>query len=120
MDSLSVINRPIFLGLLLFVGQVVYISMLKGEMSAKLAPMSFISPPKLSYEYGWSFGSMILSFLACEAAGTCAVYTYLSHHQYRYVCRQNLREGLSQTVDRWVIQIFIRVTLSHSPGMARW
>ncbi len=76
-----------FPGLLLFVGQIVYISILKGEMGNKLMPMSLLSPPRLSYSYGWSFVMLVASFLTCEAAGVCAISLFLLHHQYNFVCR---------------------------------
>ncbi len=74
-------------GLLLFVGQIVYISILKGEMGNKLVPMSMLSPPRLSCSYGWSFVMLVASFLACEAAGISAISLFLLHHQYKYVCK---------------------------------
>ncbi len=68
-------------------GQIVYISILKGEMGNKLLPMSVLSGPRLSYNYGWSFFMLVSSFLACEAAGVSAISLFLLHHQYNYVCK---------------------------------
>ena len=55
-----------FSGLCLFIGLIVYIALLKGEIGAKLVPTSLLSPPRLSYAYGWSFLLLICSFLCCE------------------------------------------------------
>ncbi len=74
----------------------VYISILKGEVGSKLVPMSFLSPPRFTYEYGWSFLALVSSFLWCEAAGVSAISLFLFHHQYRYVCAQPLSTELMQ------------------------
>ena len=68
-------------GLILFIGQVVYISIIKAEVANKLIPVSMLSPPRLSYSYGWSFLAIVLSFVSCEVAGTMAIFLFNYHHQ---------------------------------------
>ena len=70
-------------GLILFIGQVVYISIIKAEVANKLIPVSMLSPPRLSYSYGWSFLAIVLSFVSCEVAGTMAIFLFNYHHQGR-------------------------------------
>lgn len=67
----------------------VYISILKAEVGSKLVPVSLLSPPRLSYHYGWSFVLIITSFLSCEVAGVAAIFLFMYHHQYRYLCKQD-------------------------------
>lgn len=52
-------------------------------------PVSLLSPPRLTYQYGWSFLLLVMSFLSCEAAGVSGIFLYMHHHQYRYLCRQD-------------------------------
>ncbi|TRY69035.1 hypothetical protein TCAL_16504 [Tigriopus californicus] len=73
----------------LFIGQVIYIAILKAEVGSKLVPISLLSPPRLTYQYGWSFLLLVISFLSCEAAGVSSIFLYMHHHQYRYLCRQD-------------------------------
>ena len=65
----------------MFIGQVVYISIIKAEVANKLIPVSMLSPPRLSYRYGWSFLAIVLSFVSCEVAGTMAIFLFNYHHQ---------------------------------------
>ena len=77
------------LGLCLFMGQIVYISILKAEVGSKLVPASLLSPPRLTYQYGWSFLMLVSSFLSCEVTGTLAIFLYMYHHQYRWLSKQD-------------------------------
>ena len=65
----------------MFIGQVVYISIIKAEVANKLIPVSMLSPPRLSYRYGWSFLAIVISFVSCEVAGTMAIFLFNYHHQ---------------------------------------
>ena len=70
-------------------GQIVYISILKAEVGSKLVPASLLSPPRLTYQYGWSFLMLVSSFLSCEVTGTLAIFLYMYHHQYRWLSKQD-------------------------------
>ncbi len=74
-------------GLFIFLGQVVYISILKGEVSSKLVPESMLSPPRLSYTYGWSFASLVLAFLCSEVGGVLSVFLFTSFHEHKWHTR---------------------------------
>lgn len=63
-------------------------------------PKSLLSPPRLTYKYGWSSLLLVASFLSCEVAGTSGIFLFIYHHQYRFVCRQPLKEELLQADSR--------------------
>lgn len=66
-----------------------YISIIKAEVASKLMPVSMLSPPRLSYQYGWSFLCIVASFFSCEVAGTMAVFLFIYHHQYIWLCKHD-------------------------------
>ncbi len=70
-------------------GAVVYISVIKAEVASKLMPQSMLSPPRLTYQYGWSFLSIVASFVSCEVAGTMSIFLFTYHHQYRWLCKHD-------------------------------
>uniref|UniRef100_A0A0K2T929 Voltagedependent calcium channel gamma7 subunitlike [Bombus terrestris] n=1 Tax=Lepeophtheirus salmonis TaxID=72036 RepID=A0A0K2T929_LEPSM len=75
-------------GLLLFIGQIVFIAVFKTEVGGKLVPKTPLSPPLVSYKYGCSFTLLILSFLLSELTGTFAIFYFIYHYQYKWSCKE--------------------------------
>ncbi|CAB4065884.1 unnamed protein product [Lepeophtheirus salmonis] len=87
----SILNSAGFIftaGLLLFIGQIVFIAVFKTEVGGKLVPKTPLSPPLVSYKYGCSFTLLILSFLLSELTGTFAIFYFIYHYQYKWSCKE--------------------------------
>ena len=96
----------------MFIGQVVYISIIKAEVANKLIPVSMLSPPRLSYRYGWSFLAIVISFVSCEVAGTMAIFLFNYHHQGSCQIWRGQILGRAATWRRGFVNNFRRVPLA--------
>ena len=59
-------RMSIFLGLLLLLGLVVYVSVFTAEIGSKLRPSSSLQPPMFTYTYGYSFHLVVTGFLLAK------------------------------------------------------
>jgi len=71
-------------GLITLVGIINYISIFKAEVGNKLYSRSMLAEPVFTYNYGYSFAVLILSFLLSELTGICAIFQFIYYHQYKW------------------------------------
>lgn len=70
-----------YVGLMVLVGMVMYISTFKSEVGHKLRPKSSFQGPLFIYRYGFSFILAVTSLMTCELSGTFAI--FLCIHRYQ-------------------------------------
>jgi len=86
-------------GLIILMGLVVYISTFKAEVGHKLRPKSDLDPAPFSYSYGFSFHTLIASFLCSEVAGICSIFQYLAHHQKMWEAHEAEYKSQQASID---------------------
>lgn len=75
----------LFSGLIMLTGIVTYISVFKSQLGHKLRYKIVLGTPRMSYSYGYSFGLYLGGFVACELAGTSAIFLFLQWYQKDWI-----------------------------------
>ena len=93
-----------WLGLLLLLGLVVYVSVFTAEIGSKLRPSSSLQPPLFTYTYGYSFQMVVTGFLAAEVAGTSAVFLFIYWHRNR-IAKKEMHRKMTMALVQTPIEI---------------
>lgn len=71
-------------GLIMLVSAIVYIATFKSAVARKLRAASVWDPPVMTHTFGFSFISLVVSFITAKITGTLVIYIYIICHQQRW------------------------------------
>lgn len=76
-----------YLGLIMLIGIIMYISLFKSEIGSKLRPRSMFQSPLFTYRYGHSFILFIIGCISAEIVGTLNFFLFI---QIREIGREKV------------------------------